>query len=129
MEKKLLKKGDIVLIFAALLLCAALFLCINVFNKNYGEFVQIEVGGNVEAVLPINKDASYDVMNSGKITNTVKIENGAVSVSYADCKDQICAEHKKISKVNESIICLPNKVVVTVISADGAEDFEIDGVV
>lgn len=43
---------------------------------------------------------------------------------YADCKDKICKNHKEISKSNESIICLPNKVEVTVIS-DKSED--VDG--
>ena len=50
---------------------------------------------------------------------------GKVKMIYADCKDKICKNHKEISKSNESIICLPNKVEVTVIS-DKSED--VDGV-
>lgn len=129
MEKKLLKKGDIALIVGALFLCVILFLGVNVFNKKSGELVQIEVGGEIKAVLPLSENASFEVEQNGKITNTVQIQDGFAFVSYADCRDKICAEHKKISRVNESIICLPNKVVVTMISGDNSNSAELDGVV
>ena len=34
----------------------------------------------------------------------------------ATCPDKLCIKQKTISKDNESIICLPNKVAVTVTS-------------
>lgn len=46
--------------------------------------------------------------------NTVEIKNGKVRVSSADCKNQICVNHKPISKKGESIICLPTKVLAEV---------------
>lgn len=35
-------------------------------------------------------------------------------MTSADCPDHLCVKKKAISKEGESIICLPNKVVVTV---------------
>ena len=43
----------------------------------------------------------------------------------ADCPDQLCVHQKAASKNHESIICLPNKVVVEV---DGSEEREFDAV-
>ena len=43
----------------------------------------------------------------------------------ADCPDQICVRQKAISKEGESIICLPNKVVVSIV---GGEEKELDAV-
>ena len=39
----------------------------------------------------------------------------------ADCPDKLCVHQKAISKNNETIICLPNKVVVQVTSGEESE--------
>ena len=44
---------------------------------------------------------------------------------HANCKDKICVNHNKINKNNESIICLPNKVIVTVVSDKGGDVDEV----
>lgn len=45
--------------------------------------------------------------------NTVAIEKGAVRMLKADCADQICVHTNPITQAGQSIICLPNSVVVT----------------
>ena len=40
------------------------------------------------------------------------IQNGEVFMENSNCKNQICVKHKKISRSGESIICLPNKVII-----------------
>ena len=42
----------------------------------------------------------------------------------ANCPDEICVHHKPISKNGETIVCLPNKVVVVI--KNGIER-EVDG--
>lgn len=54
-------------------------------------------------------------------TNTLVIKDGVVDMIFADCPDQICVKHASISKVGETIICLPNQVVVTIESITGNE--------
>lgn len=41
-------------------------------------------------------------------------KGGVADMTSADCPDHLCVKQKAISKEGESIICLPNKVVVTV---------------
>ena len=57
--------------------------------------------------IPIQKD--------GKTTNLLVIKDGKADVTEADCPDKLCVHQKAISKTNETIVCLPNKVVVQVI--------------
>lgn len=128
MKNKVLKKGDIILGVVVLMFCVVLFLGIYIFNNNEGNFVQIEVGGEVVANLPLDEDTVYEIKKDDKITNKVVISNGKVDMTFADCRDQICVNHKEISKTNESIICLPNKVIVTVIDNNKDNSGEIDGV-
>lgn len=47
-------------------------------------------------------------------TNILVIKDGAADMISADCPDQICVKHNPISMTGETIICLPNKVVVTI---------------
>ena len=54
-------------------------------------------------------------------TNTLVIKKGAADMISADCPDQICVKHTPISKAGETIICLPNKVVVTIESLTGSD--------
>ena len=43
----------------------------------------------------------------------------------ADCPDQLCVKQKKISLKNETIVCLPNKVVIEI---EGADSSQLDAV-
>lgn len=125
MKNKLIKKGDIMVILAVLLCGAALFLCFHLFNST-GSYVKIERDGEVIQELPLDEDTVYNIETGGKITNVVQIKDGFADVIDADCPDKICVNHKRINKSGESIVCLPNKVVVTVES--GSSPVEIDGV-
>jgi len=42
------------------------------------------------------------------------ISDGKASVLEASCPDLVCAHHKPIQNTGETIVCLPNKVIITV---------------
>lgn len=46
--------------------------------------------------------------------NKVVIADGEVCMEEADCPDKLCISQGKISKPGQTIICLPNKVMVTI---------------
>lgn len=65
-------------------------------------------------------------------TNTLVIKDGTADMISADCPDQICVKQTAISKAGETIICLPNKVVVTIETLNGTqkpERGEVDAIV
>ena len=47
-------------------------------------------------------------------TNEIIIKKGIVYMEEASCKNQVCVKTGEISKKGESIICLPNKVIVEI---------------
>ena len=47
-------------------------------------------------------------------TNTFLIQDGKVKMEEADCPDGICTDHTAISRKNETIVCLPHKMVISV---------------
>lgn len=62
-------------------------------------------------------------------TNVCQIEeDGTVSMTEADCPDQLCVKQGKIKAFGESIICLPNKVVLEIVTENKKAE-EIDSIV
>ena len=116
-------KGDIVIIISLLILAAVLFALSLATGGRDGAQAVISVNGKTEAVLPLDKDAEYTVSAEGH-TNVIRVEDGAVFMRLADCPDGYCIEQGAISKTGEMIVCLPNRVTVTI---DGSEE-QLDAV-
>ena len=53
-------------------------------------------------------------INVGDGHNLLVIKNGSAYVESASCPDGICAKHRGIFRDGDSIICLPNQVVITI---------------
>ena len=68
------------------------------------------------------------IFAEGTSYNLISVTDGKVVVEAADCKDQICVRHKPVSSKGESIICLPHRLVVEIVS-DELSGKSLDGVV
>ena len=58
-------------------------------------------------------------------TNRLEIRGGYAQMVWADCPDQVCVNHRSINRDGESIICLPNQVVVSI---ENGEASDVDGI-
>lgn len=76
-----------------------------------GATVSVSVNGEEVAEYSLYQNGTFE-LNGG--TNILVIENGEAYLSSASCPDKLCVNYGKISRVGESIICRPNKVVATV---------------
>ncbi len=85
-----------------------------------GSFVVVEVDGKSVARYPLSQDGVY-VLNGG--SNTLEISGGRVRMLDADCTNRQCIRQMWISRSNQSIVCLPNRVVVTIAGGDSSVDF------
>lgn len=106
------KKADIILIVAIVVVTVAISLTLPLFAIQ-GEKVEIYYNNELYSTVNLSENKTTTVENNGNI-NVIKIENGKVEVESANCRDQICVNHKKINKTNDSIVCLPNGIVVVV---------------
>ena len=79
-----------------------------------GDSIIITVNGSEYGRYSLTENKEIPIKIDGKVTNIVTIENGTAYMFEADCPDQLCMHQNAISKDKESIICLPNRVVVTV---------------
>ena len=79
--------------------------------------VEIYEGGTLVGEYPLNVDRTVTLSH-----NTVKIENGSVYMSEADCKNRICVNTGAISSPLYPIVCLPNRVMVLVSGGPSGSD-------
>lgn len=118
-------KRDAVILILVFAVIAAVFLVFWFRPKNDGASVRITVDGKVYGTYILNEEQLIEIENkNGKITNRLIIENKTARMQNADCPDQLCVHQKAISKENETIVCLPNKVVVEVIQAEEQAEFD-----
>ncbi|WP_297634364.1 NusG domain II-containing protein [uncultured Clostridium sp.] len=112
---KILKKLDLIVIICLFLTSLIPFFVVKAspINEVKRKFINIKVSGTVLETLPLSENRTFDIETSHGI-NTIKLQNGIVSMIDADCKDSICINTKGISKVYESIICLPHEVIIEI---------------
>ena len=120
----LIKRKDFILFFVLLCL-SILILLISFFGKTEGNYVIIQQNGVIIEELSLKENGTY-VVEDGTYYNKLVIRDGAVYVEDANCRDLICVRHGSISKVNETITCLPHKLIVYVV---GDNISEVDAVV
>ncbi|MDD2980385.1 MAG: NusG domain II-containing protein [Hespellia sp.] len=112
-----MKKNDMILIAVIVFAAAAIFGW-NMFRGQSADAeVEVTVDGTLYGIYDLDKDQKLEINQ----TNTLTIENHKADMTDANCPDLLCVHQKAVSRNGESIICLPNKVVVTVISKKEAE--------
>jgi hypothetical protein len=110
------RRWDFLLLVAVLLVALGLWLALRLFSSA-GTMAVVTLDGEEVARLPLGTDDQTDI-HSEYGTHRVVVRNGTVSVTEAPCQDLICVHHAPVSCVGETIICLPCKLVVTVMDGD-----------
>lgn len=87
------------------------------FSGEKGGQVQVTIGGEIYGTYSLSEEQEIPIIINGVTTNLLVITAGKADITEADCPDGLCVHQRAISKNNESIVCLPNKVVVQVIDA------------
>lgn len=117
-----MKKNDCKLMAIIIGVAVLLLLWKSLKEDGKENVIQVKVNGVLRGEYDLSEDRELDING----TNHLVIKNGKADVTDAKCPDKICVKQKPISKNGESIVCLPNKIIITVV--EGKED-ELDAVV
>ena len=119
-------KGNDIKLLAALLIFGMALLVFNMTNEEPGAKVKVILGQDVYGVYELSEDREIAIGDAGApAMNIISISNGSVKMKEANCPGGDCVMMRAIDKTGQSIVCLPNKVLISI---EGAGDKEIDSI-
>lgn len=118
-------KKEIIFIAALVVSGVALLIGVLLFSKEGGQVV-VTVSGNEVASFSLDENRTYLIEGKDGGTNLLIIQDGKAHMESASCPDGLCINMGRIHAAGQSIICLPNEVVVSVEkSQPSADDVDI----
>ena len=111
----MIKKAEIILLIVILAVGIPMSV-LSLTAGTGGDKVKISADGQVYGIYPLDEDGEIEVTEDGH-TNHITIKDGQVSMSYSTCHNQVCVNTGAISHTKDAIVCLPNRVVVEIISS------------
>lgn len=112
-----MKKNDFILICTLACIAALIIFCQHL-NKEDGNQVVITVDGDVYEVLNLNEDKEVKIETENGHYNILQIKDGKANMIESDCENQVCVNSATISNIGETIVCLPHRVIVKIVSRE-----------
>ncbi len=78
-------------------------------------YVRVTQKGEILEMYPLDRNLTK-VFQTDLGVNTLIIEDKTARIEDANCPDQICVKTFAISKPGESIVCLPHKLVIEIVT-------------
>lgn len=124
---KTFKKLDFIIIVCLLILSFVPHLILGkTLAKNYNStYVSIKISGKHYKDIPLSSTNETFVINTPHGNNTVTIKGDSIQILEADCHDDVCVKQGIISKVGQSIICLPHELVIEIKGDNDSSDDDI----
>ncbi len=118
------KRNDIILAVVMLLVAAAGFLWYNLAKEEGSAVMLIQNGKEIQS-FSLNDEVEYQIETEDGGYNLLVIQGGKAFIKEASCPDQICVNHRPVSNVGETIVCLPNEIVVKVIEKNSKPEIDM----
>ena len=127
---KMIRRGDVIIV---LLLMIGSFLPLGIFTYNNAQAGQT----NLQALVVVDGETLrvFDLVDDGQIEsfhyrdehgheNVIVRTGTSVEMAEANCNDQICVRMNAISQPGGTILCLPHRLLVEVISDQPVENHD-----
>lgn len=85
-------------------------------HSSNSTYLEVRQNGVVLYSLPLDKNIKKTISDSNGNTNHFQIQDGIVTMTDANCTDHTCMKTKGISEISQSIICLPHRLSLTIVT-------------
>jgi hypothetical protein len=115
--------GDIFIILAVVALCVFLIIHgVTGAGASTDLTVRVTANGKEVMSLPLQDGIEELTFEGYQGDSLLEISEGKVHMIDSACPDKLCVRTGWISRPGESIVCLPNKVVIEIVSGEGGPD-------
>jgi hypothetical protein len=108
-----------IIVIAAIFIVSAAIAVFQYTHKTKGQFAEIYQDGVLLQTVDLSKDTEFTLWSDNGGYNTIRVREGTIAVVEASCPDKVCVHQGAVSGGPQPIVCLPNKLVIKVISPSG----------
>ncbi|CAH8719956.1 NusG domain II-containing protein [Paenibacillus thiaminolyticus] len=130
-----MKRGDLILIGVIVIAALAFLVPKWLFQQesenlhNSKVFANITVDGELYQKVELTEEEQIIKVETSKGINILKVHDYGIEMFDADCPDKVCLSFGFVTRPNSTIVCIPHRVLVELVSEDGAGEDELDAVV
>ena len=116
---KLIKSGDwlIIAIFAMLIISSAKLL----WNLPQGKYLEIYKKNEILTTYSLNQELKKQIHGPKGVTEVI-ISKGKVRFASSPCPKKYCIHQGWINKANQTIICIPNQISISIVGPKSGYD-------
>ena len=115
-------KGDWLAIGLVLLLTIAVFSCF-LPSREPAAYAEVYLEGQLVKIVPLNADQTF--LLEDQYCNEITVKDGAIAFTSSNCPGQDCVHSGSIHSTGRSLVCLPNRVEIRVVSESSDVDFVV----
>lgn len=109
-------KRELILITVLIAIAAIWFIGQKLLFSAPAAYAQVTVDGDVVQTLDLAKDTEITITGKQGGSNLLVIRDGEVWCASASCPDKVCVSQGKKSHNGDTIACLPNRMIVTIVA-------------
>ena len=117
------RKGDLLAIGLTLLLAAAVLVAFLPGQNKGAAVAQIYQDNALVRTVSLDVDQQFTL--TGQYTTTITVRDGKIAVTQSDCPGEDCVHSGWSSSSGRSIVCLPNRVEIRIMSDADDVDFVV----
>ena len=117
------RKGDWLAIALVTALAAAVLLCFLPGGNEPAAQAEIYLDGELYRTVTLTENAVYQVTDT--YSNEITVKDGAIAFTASDCPGQDCVHSGSVRSAGRSLVCLPNKVEIRVVTGESDVDFVV----
>ena len=121
-QKLRFRKGDWLAIGLVLCLAAAVFLCF-LPGSEPAAYAEIYLDGQLYKTVSLTEDQT--LLLTAQYISEITVHSGAISFTSSNCPGEDCVHSGSIHSPGLSLVCLPNRVEIRVISGQPDVDFVV----